>query len=139
MWFSPLGLQWCFCMGALVHLVGCWGKRRNAAVPLSQGQAGLWVTECLIPEPVDKVAALREFRVLHTALHSSSSYREAVSASLCWEPLPGIVGEGCRVGVGSPSPWLPRVPREFLSCLWVSVEPSHPPEGLSQLGIVDSL
>ncbi|KAM5292209.1 ubiquitin-like protein 7 isoform 2-T2 [Ctenodactylus gundi] len=29
-------------------------------------------------EPVDKVAALREFRVLHTALHSSSSYREAV-------------------------------------------------------------
>ncbi|XP_027377011.1 ubiquitin-like protein 7 isoform X2 [Bos indicus x Bos taurus] len=30
------------------------------------------------PEPVDKVAALREFRVLHTALHSSSSYREAV-------------------------------------------------------------
>lgn len=31
------------------------------------------------PEPVDKAAALREFRVLHTALHSSSSYREAVS------------------------------------------------------------
>ncbi|XP_015453160.2 ubiquitin-like protein 7 isoform X1 [Pteropus alecto] len=31
------------------------------------------------PEPVDKVAALREFRVLHTALHSSSSYREAYS------------------------------------------------------------
>ncbi|XP_008250626.3 ubiquitin-like protein 7 isoform X2 [Oryctolagus cuniculus] len=30
------------------------------------------------PEPVDKVAAMREFRVLHTALHSSSSYREAV-------------------------------------------------------------
>ncbi|OWK08944.1 UBL7 [Cervus elaphus hippelaphus] len=30
------------------------------------------------PEPVDKVAALREFRVLHTALHGSSSYREAV-------------------------------------------------------------
>ncbi|XP_007537050.1 ubiquitin-like protein 7 [Erinaceus europaeus] len=30
------------------------------------------------PEPVDKAAALREFRVLHTALHSSSSYREAV-------------------------------------------------------------
>nr|KAF6394183.1 ubiquitin like 7 [Pipistrellus kuhlii] len=30
------------------------------------------------PEPVDKVAALREFRVLHTALQSSSSYREAV-------------------------------------------------------------
>ncbi|XP_029807620.1 ubiquitin-like protein 7 isoform X2 [Suricata suricatta] len=30
------------------------------------------------PEPVDRVAALREFRVLHTALHSSSSYREAV-------------------------------------------------------------
>ncbi|XP_037601455.1 ubiquitin-like protein 7 isoform X3 [Cebus imitator] len=29
-------------------------------------------------EPVDKVAAMREFRVLHTALHSSSSYREAV-------------------------------------------------------------
>lgn len=29
------------------------------------------------PEPVDKVAAMREFRVLHTALHSSSSYREA--------------------------------------------------------------
>ncbi|PNI37698.1 UBL7 isoform 4, partial [Pan troglodytes] len=28
--------------------------------------------------PVDKVAAMREFRVLHTALHSSSSYREAV-------------------------------------------------------------
>ncbi|XP_036282425.1 ubiquitin-like protein 7 [Pipistrellus kuhlii] len=30
------------------------------------------------PEPVDKVAALREFRVLHTALQSSSSYREEV-------------------------------------------------------------
>ncbi|KAF3830692.1 hypothetical protein GH733_004511 [Mirounga leonina] len=30
------------------------------------------------PEPVDRAAALREFRVLHTALHSSSSYREAV-------------------------------------------------------------
>uniref|UniRef100_A0A8C8TFR2 Ubiquitin-like protein 7 n=1 Tax=Peromyscus maniculatus bairdii TaxID=230844 RepID=A0A8C8TFR2_PERMB len=30
------------------------------------------------PEPVDKVAALREFRVLHSALQSSSSYREAV-------------------------------------------------------------
>lgn len=33
-------------------------------------------------EPVDKATALREFRVLHTALHSSSSYREAVSSSL---------------------------------------------------------
>ncbi|XP_006888451.1 PREDICTED: ubiquitin-like protein 7 [Elephantulus edwardii] len=30
------------------------------------------------PEPVDRVAAMREFRVLHTALHNSSSYREAV-------------------------------------------------------------
>ncbi|KYO21533.1 ubiquitin-like protein 7 [Alligator mississippiensis] len=29
-------------------------------------------------EPVDKVAAVREFRVLHTALHSSSAYRDAV-------------------------------------------------------------
>ncbi|KAF6352736.1 ubiquitin like 7 [Rhinolophus ferrumequinum] len=38
------------------------------------------------PEPVDKVAALREFRVLHTALHSSSSYREAVS--VCCGPCP---------------------------------------------------
>ncbi|NXF10063.1 UBL7 protein, partial [Smithornis capensis] len=30
------------------------------------------------PEPVDKVAAVREFRVLHTALHSSPAYRDAV-------------------------------------------------------------
>uniref|UniRef100_A0A8C5U157 Ubiquitin-like protein 7 n=1 Tax=Malurus cyaneus samueli TaxID=2593467 RepID=A0A8C5U157_9PASS len=30
------------------------------------------------PEPVDKVAAIREFRVLHTALHSSPAYRDAV-------------------------------------------------------------
>ncbi|XP_074901778.1 ubiquitin-like protein 7 isoform X2 [Buteo buteo] len=29
-------------------------------------------------EPVDKVAAVREFRVLHTALHSSPAYRDAV-------------------------------------------------------------
>ncbi|XP_029431023.1 ubiquitin-like protein 7 [Rhinatrema bivittatum] len=29
-------------------------------------------------EPVDKVAAAREFRVLHTALHTSASYRDAV-------------------------------------------------------------
>ncbi|XP_074153108.1 ubiquitin-like protein 7 isoform X5 [Sminthopsis crassicaudata] len=29
-------------------------------------------------EPVDKVAAQREFRVLHTALHSSPAYRDAV-------------------------------------------------------------
>ncbi|KAI1234991.1 hypothetical protein IHE44_0002620 [Lamprotornis superbus] len=34
------------------------------------------------PEPVDKVAAVREFRVLHTALHSSPAYRDAVSALL---------------------------------------------------------
>lgn len=35
-------------------------------------------------EPVDKVAAVREFRVLHTALHSSPAYRDAVSgASYC--------------------------------------------------------
>ncbi|XP_078541200.1 ubiquitin-like protein 7 isoform X2 [Lissotriton helveticus] len=32
--------------------------------------------EC--PEPVDKAAAAREFRVLHNALHSSAGYREAV-------------------------------------------------------------
>ncbi|XP_030042848.1 ubiquitin-like protein 7 [Microcaecilia unicolor] len=30
------------------------------------------------PEPVDRVAAAREFRVLHTALHTSASYRDAV-------------------------------------------------------------
>ncbi|KAM4748584.1 ubiquitin-like protein 7 [Rhinophrynus dorsalis] len=30
------------------------------------------------PEPVDKVAAGREFRALHTALHTSSTYRDAV-------------------------------------------------------------
>uniref|UniRef100_A0A8C5Q834 Ubiquitin-like protein 7 n=1 Tax=Leptobrachium leishanense TaxID=445787 RepID=A0A8C5Q834_9ANUR len=30
------------------------------------------------PEPVDKVAASREFRALHTALHTSSAYRDAV-------------------------------------------------------------
>lgn len=34
------------------------------------------------PEPVDKVAAVREFRVLHTALHSSPAYRDAVSGAL---------------------------------------------------------
>uniref|UniRef100_A0A8C0VSS9 Ubiquitin like 7 n=2 Tax=Paridae TaxID=9153 RepID=A0A8C0VSS9_CYACU len=39
------------------------------------------------PEPVDKVAAVREFRVLHTALHSSPAYRDAVSAL-----LPGGIG-----------------------------------------------
>lgn len=42
-------------------------------------------------EPVDKVAALREFRVLHTALHSSSSYREAVSVPRpCLRFVPGL-------------------------------------------------
>lgn len=30
---------------------------------------------------MDKVAAVREFRVLHTALHSSPAYRDAVSAA----------------------------------------------------------
>ncbi|XP_064421897.1 ubiquitin-like protein 7a isoform X2 [Latimeria chalumnae] len=30
------------------------------------------------PEPVDRVAAAREFRVLHTALHTSPAYRDAV-------------------------------------------------------------
>uniref|UniRef100_A0A803TC74 Ubiquitin like 7 n=1 Tax=Anolis carolinensis TaxID=28377 RepID=A0A803TC74_ANOCA len=30
------------------------------------------------PEPVDKVAAVREFRVLHTALHSSPVFRDSV-------------------------------------------------------------
>lgn len=40
---------------------------------------------CFLPsEPVDKVAAVREFRVLHTALHSSPAYRDAVSALLLW-------------------------------------------------------
>lgn len=33
-------------------------------------------------ELVDKVAAVREFRVLHTALHSSPAYRDAVSGAL---------------------------------------------------------
>lgn len=28
---------------------------------------------------------------------------------------------------------------EFLSCLWVSVGPYHPPKRRSQLGVVDSL
>lgn len=49
---------------------------------------------------MDKVAALREFRVLHTALHSSSSYREAVS--VCLGPLPEtlarVAGEGVNAG-----------------------------------------
>lgn len=36
---------------------------------------------------MDKVAAVREFRVLHTALHSSPAYRDAVSAL-----LPGGIG-----------------------------------------------
>ncbi|XP_075437374.1 ubiquitin-like protein 7 isoform X2 [Ascaphus truei] len=37
-----------------------------------------WAEPAPRPEPVDKVAAGREFRVLHTALHTSSSYRDAV-------------------------------------------------------------
>ncbi|XP_053573308.1 ubiquitin-like protein 7 [Bombina bombina] len=37
-----------------------------------------WPEPAPRPEPVDKVAAAREFRVLHSALHSSSTYRDAV-------------------------------------------------------------
>lgn len=79
------------------------------------------------------MAALREFRVLHTALHSSSSYREAVS--VCWTlcETPGRpAGEGwCREGAGSWLPWLLRVIGEVSPCLWVPVEPCLPPKRLS--------
>ncbi|KAG8440272.1 hypothetical protein GDO86_006151 [Hymenochirus boettgeri] len=37
-----------------------------------------WPEPPPLPEPVDKVAASREFRALHTALHTSSTYRDAV-------------------------------------------------------------
>lgn len=46
-------------------------------------------------EPVDKATALREFRVLHTALHSSSSYREAVSSSQDCILQDGVVTGQC--------------------------------------------
>lgn len=89
---------------------------------------------------MDKVAALREFRVLHTALHSSSSYREAVS--VCQGPLPETLarpagegvnaGEWCRVGAGSLLPWLPRVPRGlFAVSVGLSRTLSSPKEALS--------
>lgn len=48
---------------------------------------------------MDKVAALREFRVLHTALHSSSSYREAVS--VCRSPLPERFLQGLQESVNA--------------------------------------
>lgn len=84
-------------------------------------------------EPVDKVAALREFRVLHTALHGSSSYREAVSVCCApFETLGTPAGEGwCREGARSWLPWLPRVPWGVSPCLWVPVEPCLPPKRLS--------
>lgn len=44
-----------------------------------------------------------------------------------------------RVGAASPLPCLPEFLREFLSCLWVSVESCLPPKRRSELGIVDSL
>ncbi|XP_073475162.1 ubiquitin-like protein 7 [Aquarana catesbeiana] len=37
-----------------------------------------WPEPAPRPEPVDKIAASREFRALHTALHTSSTYRDAV-------------------------------------------------------------
>ncbi|XP_063305414.1 ubiquitin-like protein 7 [Pelobates fuscus] len=37
-----------------------------------------WAEPSPRPEPVDKIAAAREFRALHTALHTSSAYRDAV-------------------------------------------------------------
>ncbi|XP_059105014.1 ubiquitin-like protein 7 [Peromyscus eremicus] len=59
------------------------------------------------PEPVDKVAALREFRVLHSALQSSSSYREAVFKMLSNKEsldqiivaTPGLSGDPIALGV----------------------------------------
>jgi len=47
-------------------------------------------------EPVDKVAAVREFRVLHAALHSSPAYRDAVSGA---SRLAGWVAFACPLSV----------------------------------------
>ncbi|NXM57223.1 UBL7 protein, partial [Illadopsis cleaveri] len=59
------------------------------------------------PEPVDKVAAVREFRVLHTALHSSPAYRDAVfkmlgnkeSLDQIIVATPGLSSESTALGV----------------------------------------
>lgn len=52
------------------------------ACEADRGRTMFWSVVFLPSEPVDKVAAVREFRVLHTALHSSPAYRDAVSGTL---------------------------------------------------------
>ncbi|KAL7980386.1 hypothetical protein Chor_014715 [Crotalus horridus] len=46
------------------------------------------------PEPVDKMAAVREFRVLHTALHSSPVFRDSIIVA-----TPGLSGDPIALGV----------------------------------------
>lgn len=52
----------------------------KTATKAAEGKLCFILLFYLPAEPVDKVAAVREFRVLHTALHSSPAYRDAVSA-----------------------------------------------------------
>ncbi|XP_052399495.1 ubiquitin-like protein 7 [Carassius gibelio] len=59
------------------------------------------------PEPVDKVAAMREFRVLQAALHTSNAYRDSVFKMLNFEEslyqiivaTPGLSSDPVALGV----------------------------------------
>ncbi|XP_016373260.1 ubiquitin-like protein 7 [Sinocyclocheilus rhinocerous] len=71
----------------LIELVYCGRKLKDDLTLESYGiQSGstvhilrkCWPEPEIHPEPVDKVAAAREFRVLQAALHSSTAYRDSV-------------------------------------------------------------
>ncbi|XP_056596113.1 ubiquitin-like protein 7a [Triplophysa dalaica] len=71
----------------LIELVYCGRKLKDDSTLESYGiQSGStvhilrksWPEPEIQPEPVDKVAAAREFRVLQAALHSSTAYRDSV-------------------------------------------------------------
>lgn len=69
----------------------------EVAVRAGRGRAVFCCGVSLHSEPVDKVAAVREFRVLHTALHSSPAYRDAVSGAPCSAPGGNF---GCPLPLG---------------------------------------
>ncbi|XP_056120862.1 ubiquitin-like protein 7a [Rhinichthys klamathensis goyatoka] len=71
----------------LIELVYCGRKLKDDLTLESYGiQSGStvhilrrsWPEPVVHPEPVDKVAAAREFRVLQAALHTSTAYRDSV-------------------------------------------------------------
>lgn len=79
LWHKWVFLRWCSQFWRVMRGGTLWSKCLHICG--NDSAWTYWITTSSPLEPVDKATALREFRVLHTALHSSSSYREAVSSA----------------------------------------------------------